>query len=83
MNSSLDMNPNMDFPKSEHTQPIAIIGLNLKFPGDATSPEAFWDMLQNARNASTKVPTSRFNVDAFYHPDPARLDSVSLLGACF
>ncbi|KAI8155693.1 Compactin diketide synthase [Colletotrichum sp. SAR 10_71] len=73
----------MDFPKSEHTQPIAIIGLNLKFPGDATSPEAFWDMLQNARNASTKVPTSRFNVDAFYHPDPARLDSMRVPKAHF
>ncbi|KAI8254399.1 Compactin diketide synthase [Colletotrichum sp. SAR11_239] len=73
----------MDFPKSEHTQPIAIIGLNLKFPGDATSPEAFWDMLQNARNASTKVPASRFNVDAFYHPDPARLDSMRVPKAHF
>ncbi|KAK2728269.1 polyketide synthase [Colletotrichum kahawae] len=77
------MNPNMDFPKSEHTQPIAIIGLNLKFPGDATSPEAFWDMLQSARNASTKVPTSRFKVDAFYHPDPARLDSMRVPKAHF
>ncbi|KAI8161527.1 Compactin diketide synthase [Colletotrichum sp. SAR 10_86] len=77
------MNSNMDFPKSEHTQPIAIIGLNLKFPGDATSPEAFWDMLQNARNASTKVPPSRFNVDAFYHPDPARLDSMRVPKAHF
>ncbi|KAI3547145.1 KR domain-containing protein [Colletotrichum filicis] len=61
----------------DQIQPIAIVGLNLKFPGDATSAESFWEMLENARNASSKVPSTRFNVDAFYHPDPNRLDSVS------
>ncbi|OHF03816.1 KR domain-containing protein [Colletotrichum orchidophilum] len=59
----------------DQIQPIAIVGLNLKFPGDATSVESFWEILEKARNASSKVPSSRFNVDAFYHPDPSRLDS--------
>ncbi|KAF6838015.1 KR domain-containing protein [Colletotrichum musicola] len=67
----------------DKTQPIAIIGLNLKFPGDAVSPESFWEMLENARNASGKVPSSHFNVEAFYHPDPARMDSMRVKNAHF
>ena len=56
---------------------IAIIGFSLRFPQDAVSPESFWDMLVEGRSAATEVPASRFNIDAFYHPDPDRLASVS------
>lgn len=43
--------------------PIAIVGLNLKFPDDAVSPQAFWDLIYNARSAVREVPASRFNID--------------------
>ena len=56
---------------------VAIIGFSLRFPQDAVSPESFWNMLMEGRSASTEVPESRFNVDAFYHPDLDRLGSVS------
>lgn len=62
---------------SDKTKPIAIVGLNLKFPGDAVSPQAFWELIESGRNVAKEVPADRFNVDAFYHPDPTRLDSVS------
>ena len=56
---------------------IAIIGFSLRFPQDAVSPESFWDMLMEGRSAVTEVPESRFNINAFYHPDPDRLGTVS------
>ena len=56
---------------------IAIVGFSLRFPRDAVSPEAFWKMLSEGRSAATEVPESRFNINAFYHPDPDRLGSVS------
>jgi acyl transferase domain-containing protein len=46
--------------------PIAIIGFSLRFPQDADSAEAFWEMLYNGRCAMTKVPADRFTIDAFY-----------------
>ena len=52
------------------SEPIAIIGLALKFPQDASNPAAFWKMLVEGRSAMTKVPKERFNVDAYYDPDP-------------
>ncbi|KAJ5777293.1 hypothetical protein N7520_000539 [Penicillium odoratum] len=52
--------------------PIAIIGVGCRFPGDATSPQAFWQMLVEGRSARGPVPKSRYNVDAYYHPDQNR-----------
>ena len=56
---------------------IAIIGFSLRFPQDAVSQESFWNLLVEGRSAVTEVPESRFNINAFYHPDPDRLGSVS------
>lgn len=47
-------------------EPIAAVGLALRFPQDATSPEAFWQMLLEGRSALTDVPQDRYHVDAFY-----------------
>ncbi|CAG8957353.1 hypothetical protein HYFRA_00010779 [Hymenoscyphus fraxineus] len=46
--------------------PIAIIGLSFTFPGNATSPESFWDMLIEGRNVTKAYPEDRFNYDAFH-----------------
>jgi acyl transferase domain-containing protein len=46
--------------------PIAIIGFSLRFPQDADSAEAFWEMLYNGRCAMTEVPADRFAINSFY-----------------
>jgi malonyl CoA-acyl carrier protein transacylase len=50
-------------------EPIAVIGLGCRLPG-AESPEAFWTLLHEGVDAITEVPASRWNVDAWYDPDP-------------
>ena len=55
----------------------AIIGFSLRFPQDAIFPESFRSMLVEGRAASTEVPETSFNVNAFCHPDSDRLGSVS------
>ena len=47
--------------------PIAIVGLACRFPGDATCPSKFWDLLKHGRSAHSST-TDRFNAHAFYHP---------------
>ena len=59
-------------------EPIAVVGLALKFPGDATSPEAFWSMIMEKKCASKDYPPDRMNVDAFYHPDFKKPNKVHL-----
>ena len=51
-------------------EPIAVVGVACRFPNDANSPEAFWDLLLNGVDAITEVPPDRWDVDAYYDPDP-------------
>lgn len=51
-------------------EPIAIIGMGCRFPGDSDTPEAFWELLRSGRDAVTEVPPHRWDVDKYYDPDP-------------
>ncbi|KAE8353621.1 hypothetical protein BDV28DRAFT_164846 [Aspergillus coremiiformis] len=63
--------------------PLAIVGLSLKFPGDAVTPNAFWKMLLEGRATASEFPPDRLNINALHHPDRARLDHLSLRGGNF
>jgi acyl transferase domain-containing protein len=62
--------------ESPTSKPIAIVGIAFRGPGDAHDPEAFYRMLVEGRSARSEIPKDRYNVDAFYHPDPERLGSI-------
>lgn len=64
-------------PKSNIDQPIAVIGMALRFPQGATSPEKFWDMLMEGRSARTEVPKDRYNVDSHYRSDTILPETVN------
>ena len=51
---------------------IAIIGMGCRFPGDINSPDELWQFLRRGGDAITEVPSDRWNLEAYYHPDPAR-----------
>ncbi|MCL5997772.1 MAG: beta-ketoacyl synthase, partial [Chloroflexi bacterium] len=51
-------------------EPIAIIGIGCRFPGDANTPEAYWRLLRDGVDAISEVPPSRWDVDAFFDADP-------------
>jgi acyl transferase domain-containing protein/acyl-CoA synthetase (AMP-forming)/AMP-acid ligase II/acyl carrier protein len=52
-------------------EPIAVIGMACRFPGGATTPEALWALLCQQRDVITEVPGTRWDIEAFYDPDPA------------
>lgn len=56
--------------EKSRTEPIAIIGMGCRFPGGANDPTTFWQLLRDGIDAITKVPPDRWNVDAYYDPDP-------------
>jgi acyl transferase domain-containing protein len=64
-------------------EPVAIVGFSIKFPGDADSAESFWKLISEKQCASSRFPRDRVNIDAFYHPDSTRLDSVPTHNAHF
>lgn len=58
--------------------PIAVIGIGLRFPGDGSDPEKFWQMLLDARSGRSEIPKDRYSADGFYHPDSERKGAMSL-----
>nr|VFK37306.1 MAG: Beta-ketoacyl synthase, C-terminal domain [Candidatus Kentron sp. TC] len=52
------------------SDPIAIIGMGCRFPGDAETPQAFWEMLREGRDGVIEVPSDRWDARRFYDPDP-------------
>ncbi|MHB1132625.1 MAG: type I polyketide synthase [Chloroflexota bacterium] len=60
----------LDDAERAKSEPIAIVGMGLRLPGGATNPDAFWRLLHEGVDAVTEVPPSRWDVDAYYDPDP-------------
>jgi 6-methylsalicylic acid synthase len=51
-----------DAPKTEPVapEPVAVIGIGCRFPGEADGPEAFWDLLLAGGETSSEVPGDRW-----------------------
>ncbi len=47
---------------SEHLQdPVAVVGLACRLPGNCNSPSSFWDFISRGGCADNEPPSSRFN----------------------
>ncbi|WP_437594336.1 type I polyketide synthase [Sorangium sp. So ce1000] len=51
-------------------EPIAIVGIGCRLPGGAGDPASFWRLLAERGDAVREIPADRWDVDAFYDPDP-------------
>jgi acyl transferase domain-containing protein len=62
-------------------EPIAIVGMGLRFPGGAVDPDSFWELLTSGRDAVTDIPADRWDVEAMFDPNPdARAKSYTRWG---
>ncbi|KAK6183409.1 hypothetical protein SNE40_010898 [Patella caerulea] len=48
---------------------VAIIGAGCRFPG-ADNIDEFWRVLRDGENHVIEIPANRWNLEAFYDPDP-------------
>lgn len=56
-------------------EPIAIVGMALRLPGQVRNGKDFWEMLVQKKNGLCKVPEDRYNIDGFYseHSTPGTM----------
>jgi acyl transferase domain-containing protein/acyl carrier protein len=53
-----------------HAEPIAIIGMACRYPGDIASPEDLWEFVAAERCAAAEMPTDRgWDLTRLFHPD--------------
>ncbi|MFF3020363.1 type I polyketide synthase [Streptomyces sp. NPDC057939] len=52
-------------------EPIAIVAMSCRYPGDVRTPEDLWQLLTAGEDGITRLPENRgWDTDALYHPDP-------------
>jgi acyl transferase domain-containing protein/acyl carrier protein len=59
------------------TEPIAIVGIGCRFPGQVDNPADFWQLLRSGTDAITEVPSDRWQNDDFYDANPEALGKIS------
>ncbi|MEB3903424.1 type I polyketide synthase [Mycobacterium ulcerans] len=62
-----------EFSRASRTttaEPVAVVGIGCRFPGNVTGPDSFWDLLVEGGNAISGIPAERWDADDYYHPDP-------------
>ncbi|MFD8909833.1 beta-ketoacyl synthase N-terminal-like domain-containing protein, partial [Streptomyces sp. NPDC059586] len=58
---------------SASREPIAIVSMSCRFPGDVTSPEDLWRLVESGGDATTEFPENRgWDVEGVYDPDGSR-----------
>jgi acyl transferase domain-containing protein len=59
----------VDELEAARSEPIAIVGIGCRFPG-GDGPDAYWALLRDGVDAVSEVPPDRWDIDAYYDPDP-------------
>ncbi|KAH7256087.1 BcPKS11, polyketide synthase [Fusarium tricinctum] len=52
----------------ENLEPIAVVGMSCRLPGDASDTQKLWELLTKGRSAWSKVPKDRWNQEGFHDP---------------
>lgn len=56
--------------ESRHREPIAVIGMGLRFPGGVHDLSSFWQVLAEGKDAIGDIPPDRWDRDAYFDSDP-------------
>ncbi|WP_406247374.1 SDR family NAD(P)-dependent oxidoreductase [Streptomyces anulatus] len=67
----------------EKYEPIAIVGMGLRFPGGSESPDAFDAFLREGRSGIRPLPEDRWDAAAFTPSDPDEKGKIQTAGGGF
>ena len=55
--------------RSGANEPIAVVGMGCRFPGEASNPESYWKMLCDGVDTVAPIPENRWPVEPIYDAD--------------
>ena len=59
---------------AEDADPVVIVSMACRYPGDAATPEALWNLVMTERDVIGPAPTDRgWNLDEIFVPEPENL----------
>ena len=58
-----------DLERSQN-EPVAIVGLGLRFPGDASNAASLWKILADSVDTLSEIPAGRWSIDRYFDSDP-------------
>ncbi len=64
-----DLTARLEIAEKASTEPIAVVGMGCRFPGGVNSPEQYWELLRDGRSGVVRVPSERWDADAFFTED--------------
>ncbi|HEC44649.1 MAG TPA: SDR family NAD(P)-dependent oxidoreductase [Bacteroides sp.] len=59
-------------------EPLAIVGIGCRFPGDVTNPEEFWKLIVEKSDALSDIPVDRWDSNALFAPDFKQAGKISV-----
>ncbi len=59
-------------------EPIAIIGMGCRYPGDVNTPEEYWELIIGKKDALGPIPADRWSNEGLYAPDWRRAGKISV-----
>ena len=65
------LSPDSSFPLRPEPATIALIGIGCRYAGGAVDSDSTWKALLEGTDPVRTVPANRWDVDAWYDPDPS------------
>lgn len=73
--SALIMDANME--------PIAIVGMSCRLPGNVSTLDSFWTLMSRARSGWCEIPKDRISKEGYWHPNPEKKGCFNSSGGYF
>ena len=54
----------------ERSEPLAVVGMACRFPGDCSTPAAYWRLLREGKHGISDVPKERWDIEAYFDASP-------------
>jgi acyl transferase domain-containing protein/NADPH:quinone reductase-like Zn-dependent oxidoreductase/NAD(P)-dependent dehydrogenase (short-subunit alcohol dehydrogenase family)/acyl carrier protein len=65
-----DMRERVEIAERAQREPVAIVGMACRLPGNANTLDDYWRILADGVDAIGEVPKERWDIDDYYDPDP-------------